>query len=596
MKTKLIQLFLVTFLIGFGVAESHAAPIGINVGAPRELIYSEALIDLFKTAEGWFTSCKYNWTSNRPIDPGCTRNTAFNTREANKLILDQKGWVKSFGQGRVFTSIKKLIHFPDHFKPGRFVLDYVGAGNINISGSHGHVRVVSHSPNYIVVDILAGVKRNIQFEVLRTNPRNHMREIRFYRQAHSSIVGNSHFRKAYIDKMKAFDIIRFMPWASLRTNLTSTWASSNTADVASYIGPKGIPEELMIDLANKVKADPWFSLPYAANDDYVKNFALYVKNNLHPGATVYLEYSNEVWNEIFQGTGWARKQALKSFPGWQSNFTSRGITEQAANELYLGINYYSKRTVEMCNIWKSVFAGQSGRVKCILSSYVGVPVFSEETLACPLMAAQTGQDCGSQVDYFGVAPYFGHYMATLNYRSEFTSWANNPSWGLDMLFEELFNGGVLKLKDVDRNFLSADGEITTDSNQFVNAAPRGGMMQKTINEIASSAVVAKKYGIPMISYEGGQSIIRYDGKNRLQDQRDHKILEFIAKANKDPRIEEAYNRYLDAWGQITGGQPILHFSSIVNSGPHAFFGMFESMNDSSSPKWRAFQRYSRQRF
>ena len=92
--------------------------------------------------------------------------------------------------------------------------------------------------------------------------------------------------------------------------------------------------------------------------------------------------------------------------------------------------------------------------------------------------------------------------------------------------------------------MAAGGSFALDPSEYISAAPGGGM-QKTINEIAGSAAVAKSFNLPMISYEGGQSIIRYDGKNRLQAGRDDKIVEFITLANKDPRMEKAYDLYLN---------------------------------------------------
>jgi hypothetical protein len=48
-----------------------------------------------------------------------------------------------------------------------------------------------------------------------------------------------------------------------------------------------------------LQAHPWFSIPHAASDDWVLGFASLVLNTLRPDLKVYIEYSNEVWNNGF---------------------------------------------------------------------------------------------------------------------------------------------------------------------------------------------------------------------------------------------------------------------------------------------------------
>lgn len=52
--------------------------------------------------------------------------------------------------------------------------------------------------------------------------------------------------------------------------------------------------EAMLDLANRLDADPWFCIPHLADDDFVRRFAELVKQRLEPERSVYVEYSNEV--------------------------------------------------------------------------------------------------------------------------------------------------------------------------------------------------------------------------------------------------------------------------------------------------------------
>ena len=55
--------------------------------------------------------------------------------------------------------------------------------------------------------------------------------------------------------------------------------------------------------ANMLDKDLWVNVPHKASDDYVRNLAQLLKDNLEPDRVVYVEYSNEVWNGIFDQNG-----------------------------------------------------------------------------------------------------------------------------------------------------------------------------------------------------------------------------------------------------------------------------------------------------
>ena len=47
---------------------------------------------------------------------------------------------------------------------------------------------------------------------------------------------------------------------------------------------------------------------FQADDDYIRRFAQLVKDRLHPGGKVYIEWSNEVWNSQFEVHKWVKAQ------------------------------------------------------------------------------------------------------------------------------------------------------------------------------------------------------------------------------------------------------------------------------------------------
>ena len=151
----------------------------------------------------------------------------------------------------------------------------------------------------------------------------------------------------------------------------------------------GVAIGLMTRLANDLQADPWFSMPHMANDDYVRQFAMAVRETLNPDRKIYLEYTNEAWNTIFTQNSYVRKKGAElGLPG---------------DHFQAGLRYDSSAAVEVFNIWTDVFAGNDRLVR-IMSGQADNPWVSEQILEY--------QDAWRSTDALAIAPYFGHEFGT----------------------------------------------------------------------------------------------------------------------------------------------------------------------------------------
>jgi hypothetical protein len=63
------------------------------------------------------------------------------------------------------------------------------------------------------------------------------------------------------------------------------------------VARRGAALEYAIELANTAGKDMWINVPAMADDGYVLEMAKLLKNTLDQRRKVYIEYSNEVWNE-----------------------------------------------------------------------------------------------------------------------------------------------------------------------------------------------------------------------------------------------------------------------------------------------------------
>lgn len=554
------KLLMACLLLGFtsqAAAKYDPNPrLGSNVGSPDKMTASIPFIDIFKSSTGWYTSCEFDWQRKVGIDPGCTQQVAFNTREQKLLDLDPNGWVRSLPtpeQSPIFTSVTSSWNLPDSFPTGRYVVLYEGQGVIKLTGD---LKVVSNHQGRMVFD-LASPKRNLRLNISRINPANYLRNLKIVPIQYEATHTRTIFNPDYIARMAPFHSLRYMPWTNPRGNDAEEWSQRVPLNNAHYTGPKGVPAERMIDLSNATDTAPWISVPYKASDDYMRQYARMVKSRLRRNQKVYLEYSNEMWNVIFPGTTYAARKADKlwNFPYKEKNAYQRRVSMAA--------NWYAKRTVEMCQIWKQEFANESGRVVCILASQSSAPWAGKETLDCPLWKEANG--CGRYVDAFAIGPYFGDYIARKEHRETVKSWLRDPDGGMNRLFTEIERGGM-----VDKE--TGGGSVALTMNSYVK----------------QNVALAQKYGLPLMAYEAGQHLIRFDPPHTVEDPA---VLNLFMSAQKHPRMRTAYQRYLSGWNQATRGGLMMHYYGIGAPTPKNFFSMLDHSRQPSTPKYQALMDY-----
>ncbi len=552
----------VSCLLVTAIASTNAmaGKLGLNVSPTHKFASAIPFIDIFKISRGWLTSCEFNWQTKQPIDPGCSRKNSFNTRESEKLELDRYGWVRRLpkrNEAPIFTSINSIWTLPKKFPTGGYRVLYDGDGDISV---HGDLKVMHEQPGLIDFD-LKSPKRNLRVHIKSTDPQgngNYIRNIRVIPHAFLQIANQQTLNPHYVNRIRAFQTLRFMTWMKTVYRKDISWNTRVLPQSAHYTGYNGAPIEVMVDLSNMTHSDPWFSLPHKATDGYMANFANLVKSKLHPSRKVYVELSNEVWNGLYTATHYAGTKAHQLWP--------RAYPKENAGtrKILMAINWYAKRSVELCNIWKRQFGQQSNRVVCVVSTYAGAPRFGKELLSCPL----AGGDCGKKVDAFAIGPYFGDYIARIENRALVKRWVNEPDGGMNSLFREIMQGGLVQDKYP------------------------GGAIERTVEaRIKPNVALAREYGLPLLAYEAGQHLLRVDPPHTIKDPR---VLEMFMKANSDPRMKNAYRKYLHAW-QRNGGDTLLHFYGIGETDSRNFFSMLDYVGERTSPRYEALMDYLRGR-
>ena len=169
------------------------------------------------------------------------------------------------------------------------------------------------------------------------------------------------------------------------------WAQRPTPRALSQAGDKGVALEDMVELCTQLKCDPWFNLPLDTDADYYRNFAVYVRDHLPRDRKIYVELSNEVWNDGFLQGQLASQRGRALYP---SAFPAQANTF-----------YYADRVRALMKIWDEVFKGQQDRLVRVFGSQA---VYADR--------ADMGlehNDTWKSVDALAIAPYFGGFIQNI---------------------------------------------------------------------------------------------------------------------------------------------------------------------------------------
>lgn len=263
---------------------------------------------------------------------------------AKQFDVDEYGYARSLLSGQVCNrtvlSGKAAEFLPSFFH--NLVVLYAGKGTINYQGN---VKVVSSQPGRDVIEI--GVfdtnKSDNGFGISITDlpdKKDYIRDIHIIplggtcgsdiyttHLSSSECIGkfnsfessfrNNPFVPEFLSKViylngglskqkKPASVIRFTNWMSSERKPESklNWQNRAKLDSSTWsnIEGDGVPVEIMVQLVNITRNNPWFSFSSIFDEDYISKFSVYVRDHLDSGLKVYVDNADEPWqkNNSFQ--------------------------------------------------------------------------------------------------------------------------------------------------------------------------------------------------------------------------------------------------------------------------------------------------------
>jgi hypothetical protein len=200
------------------------------------------------------------------------------------------------------------------------------------------------------------------------------------------------FHPLSLQGLSDWRFLRAMDWMHTNNSSITSWRQrTNYRHQNQVESVHGLAFEYLVSLANVVGSDLWINIPHRVDDNYVTNLAVYIRNNLHPALKVYVEYSNELWNNAFPFTqgAWVESQGMALYPS-ALKFDAR-------------LQYQSDRAMRIADIFKSVFTSGGSRVINVIAGQAANTYTGDKLLSW--------RDAYTHLDAYAIAPYFGGELA-----------------------------------------------------------------------------------------------------------------------------------------------------------------------------------------
>lgn len=323
-----------------------------------------------------------------------------------KPEVDARGWLRVLPEGTAaMLPLAAQSHLPDS-RRAPWVVRFEGRGEIDFVGA---LRVVQRAPQRLECEFVAQnplPDPSLWLRITRTDPADPLRNIRVFKPGSEGQASSNLWDASFIARWSGWAALRCMDLQATNNSSIVRWSDRPLPDDRTF-APKGLPLELVVDLANRCQVGPWLCMPHRADDDYLRRAATLVSRGLDERLRVWVEHSNEVWNPDFEQAAYASQQGLAHALGKDANVARW--------------RWHAKRSREIFATWSQPFAGSTRLVR-VLATQSGNAWGTRQLLDDPVI---------DSTDALGVSAYLG-----LTPRGDSKpSAAEVARWPLERVFE-----------------------------------------------------------------------------------------------------------------------------------------------------------------
>lgn len=315
---------------------------------------------------------------------------------------------------------------------------------------------------------------------------------------------NSVFTKEFLKMHEGFGVFRFMELQNINENSVKDW--ENRAKIEDvFQNQKGLAWEYAVKICNELNADMWINIPTKASNDYIIKLAQLLKENLDKDLKIYIEYSNEPWNLAFP-----QNKYLKEIG------KAKGIKPK--NEYFIAGIEAADRLKVISDLFIEVFGSNSinSKIRPVLGAQIVWPDVIE-----------------SQIQYI------------------------KKKYGNPNKYFYAFAGGA---------YVSGKSSTLSTLDEIYNLIHTNIRNSAEVLRYRENMMLAKKYNLKFVAYEGGIDIIGQNFKVGSEITK-----QFI----QDKRMGELINLHLNNWYKATDNSLFIWYKS----GASDIWGLTDSMDN-----------------
>ena len=276
--------------------------------------------------------------------------------------------------------------------------------------------------------------------------------------------------------VEAFSIFRFMNWTTTTDCSIVNWSDRRKPNhcfqkgIVNNVDLVGVCYEDIITMCNKLGKDMWINIPAKANEQFVKNLAKLIDGQdpdntgfqgLNKNLRCFVEYSNEM--------GWAF---------WQTYCTEQGNLQ---SPVQTGRKWAAYQKARVASWFRSVVGSTNEQYKIVQALQSSNPTDSEIELGITCTTYGPTLTPSGAPDNIAVTSYVSNKME-------------------EYIFNDLnFTDPTIRDKELSKYFLEYEKRQLQAS-----ASVSGVDYTSGISDVAIS--MSKKYGKPIVVYEGGSGM------------------------------------------------------------------------------------------
>jgi len=516
MKAMAATKKVVTTKIATTLIAVQPLPLGMNLDKQDVEATSQVFVDAIKSSRQ-FGSVTNSWDMSVP--------------------LNANGWPTTDFGVVVFNTI------PHGY--GTYSLSFTGSAHISGNGSSAPVTISNVSYNSGTNTTTAQVTLpsnssgldSLDLEFTHTSGPG-LTNVQLIRPGYAANTTQV-FSTAFINALAPFGTLRYKDFLQTDNNPLVNWSDRPHESDAQQTSSRGVALGYVIALANQTGKDIWLNIPEGATDDYITQMAEFFKTNLtNPNIHIYLEYSNEVWNSLFQAHTANLNAALAEGNAGPCQLNDYGATPDSPPGTayhYWAWRRVAYQSMHIGQIFNSVFGQGNSQVRPVLSGDIYATLGMQDSLQW----IQKYYGTPSQL-FYGIA---GSQYASLNYAGS----------------SNLGNLTVSQTLSVE------SAAMTQKIQQFSANMIYNGVMSTSPNY----AALANYYGLQNTAYEGGP------------DTAWGAPLANMISANNDPQMGTLVTSFLESWFQDNPTGLFMYTELCCPNNQYGQYGMYTDITQAS---------------